>query len=1283
VKLETYGVTATPRTRRWADGQTPPWFVLTSRAVPLVQVNTAPHNLSSRGQRAEERTEHLQLECGINNQSIILSAASVVSLLETSVRMQTQQASAASELQHLLAVPPSTLDVVHHGNPIAVAHAVLQAIRDAGDERFLFLRTVMEVHQHWRQDQEELFFHCVTGCRQVVLAQWGHYSSAFLRGLRDYFMMLGHHLTQTRSCRLACYTTAVSLWKRGWNDPPKTAEELASPPVRADEVALLEGMAVLQAPVLHGKNDLFQYLETLFHSQPQQAAAFLSCLVGEFSGKSAVSYRLPLEFHKTAHRSFEKEGALNHALRLSMQTLGQIVSRCQHITPQLVEEAHAIIQLVLDVMAWEFGISAWATGSLGALTTGQTLIRPPVEWRDYLARPDLARIVFHVHQKMAAEHEMLAHSLRQLLLVLASLSGPIFSQDGTERKEYASNLAEGTLELLKVSSQAPEESSCLLDTLQLVSRIVANFRLSILVTLPTMIPLLQGLAAVGTKLLADQVKDCEQASGDVESMEHGEWREEAFALLIEAAVLLCGDPWILYSETEESRKEAQQSLSTVLGPLYEGFVRSRTRMAALEEHYAVSHETDLDEVREEITEAGLEEELASVATMGRLNLSAAIACLSNLFANTMPQLESLWHGSGEVTPETAALLEQARLLNMYITHLLTDNNHGETPSIPDAVIIACKDNPGLAAEISSAVQAVFKFADAQVRKIAENPSNRRLSPFLASSFLLFLNRWAPAYICPVDTASSRGSNLHLQEWSAPDKAQQAVSFCISLCLHYQCYWPLEQQVQEHVGDLLMSLAKRGPVVRALMVASPAFHQMVQFHCLTAGIRHSAPREEFEAVVGPKVGDLGLQSMNMMWGFQSLPYVCKGRVVTAILVACSDMSNQTASAMINDSLKAIHDAFTSLIQALSTKQVSFDDVNAKEMSCLCVEMIRGIAHASEMADPERIPQLLTTYLPQLSSLMTHYATDLSICETLLRFFRDYTEHFIATLDRDQSLTLLNASAELLKGYSTNHCGSRAIIKKSAVEADAEEEQAYSDILCAIQLLINLGTKDFIDACGSQNGVDSAQVTDMIFFGLQQILPLMTQGLLQFPTLCSQFFELIGFMMDTYPEKVCVLPYELFNSLLESLLFGMSHQDAQVANCSLYGLGSIAREHLSSQILKPHLDAHPEIFDQCSKRLLSEVVFQTVVVDRVEAAGMALLPLAAVDVNRFAQVVQQLTAQVPDAQQQTRLQAAFHTLIQPEALAKVSTGGYEGRMNRAQFKTRFVDFVNEVHSFLVIR
>jgi hypothetical protein len=228
------------------------------------------------------------------------------------------------------------------------------------------------------------------------------------------------------------------------------------------------------------------------------------------------------------------------------------------------------------------------------------------------------------------------------------------------------------------------------------------------------------------------------------------------------------------------------------------------------------------------------------------------------------------------------------------------------------------------------------------------------------------------------------------------------------------------------------------------------------------------------------------------------------------------------------------------------------------------------------------------------------------------------------------------------------------------------------------LINLGTKDFIDQCSSDGGVDSSEVTDVIFFGLQQILPLMTAGLLQFPNLCSVFFELIAFMVETYPEKVCVLPYELFDALLESLLFGMSHLDASIARASLHGLASITRTHLKTGVIQ-----QPGIFDRCTRRLLSEVVFQTLVFDRVEAAGMALLPLAAVDLNRFAAVVQELASNILDQQHRARLEAAFAKLLQPEAVAKVAAEGYEGRVNRVKFRGDFEDFVNEIHSFLVLQ
>jgi hypothetical protein len=350
-----------------------------------------------------------------------------------------------------------------------------------------------------------------------------------------------------------------------------------------------------------------------------------------------------------------------------------------------------------------------------------------------------------------------------------------------------------------------------------------------------------------------------------------------------------------------------------------------------------------------------------------------------------------------------------------------------------------------------------------------------------------------------------------------------------------------------------------------------------------------------------------------------------------------------------------------------------------MACLCVALYGGVARAGDMVDSGRIPQFLTPSLGHLSGLMEFYAQDLTICEGLLRLFRDYAEQFIASLDPNSCTALFTASTELLQRYSVQHCSSARVISHIT-----EVEQTYDDVLCAIELLIQLGTKDFIDVA-DPCGIKSTQVSETIFMGLQQILPLMTRGLLQFPRVCTQFFSLVGFMLETYAEQVRLLPYELFDGLLESLLFGMSYHDESIAQSSLQGLAGIAREHLHSRVLDVHIATsqnHEGVIDKCIRRLLMEVVFQNIIWDRMEPAGLALLPLAAIDINRFAVVVQGIAHQIP-AEHRQRLMASFEVLFKPEVVSNPTMGGYEGRKNRILFKKEFESFCQETHSFLVIK
>ena len=918
--------------------------------------------------------------------------------------------SATAELQLLLSTPPNNPEWKHQtpNNPIAIAHASLQALRDSGDERFLFLRTIIElVNQRQQQqqqqplqssssssslsnDNEELLFHCITGCRQVVLYQWNALSPPFKRSVRDFFMILGHDQREafSRPIRLASYNASASIWKRQWNEMETVAttstittntshlsssvqQPVTLPPTQQQQQQqqqLIDSMnQFLSLPSLQTKRDLFGYLDQLVEVSPAIAASFLDVLVGEFSGTSSSNYRMPLEFHKRAHACFEQqppsyvtvthgptsvppipveEQWLNRALHISMKGLSQVVTSLmsmetsnpttQHNSSQLHQISSSspttspmpqdvmaipVVQVIISILGWEFGSEAWGGGSMmTTVTTNRTLIRPPIVWKDMVLQQSFVQAMFQLHGRVARRCPVLGHHIRQLLLLLVSMTGPIF-QGTHERLVYCTTLLEGILELLQSSTTA-QESSELLDTLSMISRLIANFKLSILVQVPQGLfqSLLQGVASIGRHLLHDNLRECEMVRGNLEQMEHREWREEALALLLEGVVLLSGDPWLLYSGTEDSRLVAQSELSTILAPLYAEFVTCRTRMARWEEHYLMTQETDLDEVGEEIVAVNLEDEMASLSNVGRLDLSASLSCLSGLFRQLVPQLQTLWEGSSGAThamsPDAAGLLEESRLVTMYIGHLLTDDNAGETPVIPDSIIIACQGGGAPTGDIASSIQTLLQFAEAQASKIAAQPSDPRLSPLLAKAFLWFLNRWAPAYILPVDCGASKNPSPILTVWSHQEAVQQAVSFCITLCRHYQSYWPLERHVQEHSALLLLSLAKRCRQMRMAMVASPSFREAVRLHCLTAGIRHSASPAEFESTIVTKAGNQNIPPLEMARGYQRLPYDIKSKVLTALLVACSEHDDETATSMLNDCLQAIHDAFSSLVHVLA-------------------------------------------------------------------------------------------------------------------------------------------------------------------------------------------------------------------------------------------------------------------------------------------------------------------------------------------------------------------------------
>ena len=880
---------------------------------------------------------------------------------------------AADELRRLLRNGEGLPDSVR-GNPAAIAYSALQSIRDSGDPTFLFARTALELSASLSSggasgiaaaEGEEILFHCATGWRRVLLRGWeSEYRPEFRTCVRDWALSVGLGLTKGGSVPLpktaskAFLGLAAGAWKRGWNDPPDGGKPASDSKGNTEAQNHLVNL-MMNGPIhsVHRPVDssqLFQMLEALLTKglggqSCEQAdmrasvasADFLSILLGEFSGTGQGGfggYRQPLSFHTQVLSAFEG-GALDEVLRIGMAALGAAVQIFQGGVSQdagLVQLTSSVIELTCDTVGWEFssGRNSWELTSARLASTSGSLIRPPERWRQALIRPDFLGAVFAVYDVVRGQPKTqdLAHGVRQLLLLLSSVTGTVFENE-EQRLAYASFLVDGCLAALRKlheynqrraqTNPNEEDEATIAETVDLCSmicRLVANFRLQRLSKLPSFPTLLDAVASLGNDLLHQNLAACQQVDGNLEDYaDSNEGRDEALGQLLEGTVLMAEDPWLLGGAPgeEETVRMVTAILAKSLAPLYQSYISTRIGMARLEETFFFSR--DLDEVREEISSAAADEEMTSAASLGRMDVSASVACLSFFLNQSLPRLQAMWEIPGGVMlPETAALLEEVRLLIVCVAHILTDECDGETPSVPDAVARACSLScsgdaaNATTASVSGLVQSLISLAELQASRVAADPSDVRLSPLLAKTLLWFFKRWAPSYVLTRSNEYSKGRDM-LTLWSSGEAALQAVSFCCALCIHYNCQWPHEGQVQEEATALLLALARRGKDIRGLLVLSQPFEQIATLHSITAGLRHSASDEE----IGSAVSSAGNENLplEMVRGYQRLPYEQRSKVLTALLVGSSEPHDARAVAISQLCLRAVHGPFASLVQAL--------------------------------------------------------------------------------------------------------------------------------------------------------------------------------------------------------------------------------------------------------------------------------------------------------------------------------------------------------------------------------
>jgi len=251
-------------------------------------------------------------------------------------------------------------------------------------------------------------------------------------------------------------------------------------------------------------------------------------------------------------------------------------------------------------------------------------------------------------------------------------------------------------------------------------------------------------------------------------------------------------------------------------------------------------------------------------------------------------------------------------------------------------------------------------------------------------------------------------------------------------------------------------------------------------------------------------------------------------------------------------------------------------------------------------------------------------------------------------------------------------------------NSEENEWASDVTNLIMILTELCDRDIVsfEEHAAENTKVSAE--GIVFQGMSVILPLITEEILSFPDVAYRLFYFLGTVVQVYPTKLSSLDPALFNSICQSLQFGINDHRVNVCRTSFECLASIAMYHVSekrksqnnySGLSKQLIGANTTVFIDFLQSVFTFVVFSTYDSSLLDPASNALLALIACEETNFESMLQQIIASQPEEQVKERLQQSFKKLV----LSNGVTLSFD-RLNRNKFKKNVHEFVNEVRGFM---
>ncbi|XP_017326270.2 exportin-4 [Ictalurus punctatus] len=996
------------------------------------------------------------------------------------------------------------------------------------------------------------------------------------------------------------------------------------------------------------------------------ACSILTALLSEFSSSNKTSnIGLSMEFHGSCKRIFQEDD-LKQIFVLNMEVL-QEFSRRENLNAQMSSVFQRYLALANQVLSWNFLPPNLGRHYIAMFEATQNVMLKPTEsWREALLDHRVMDLFFTVHRKIREDSDMAQDSL-QCLAQLASMHGPIFP-DESAQVTYLAHLVEG---LLNMINGIEIEDSEAVGISNVISNLIATFPRSVLTALPSELfssfvnCLTLLTCSFGRSAALEEVLD----KDDMVYM-------EAYDKLLES--------WLTLVQEDEHfpRGCFVQPAVQVFNSYIQCHLAAPDGTRNLTANGVASHEEEeINELQEDDREL-FSDQLASIGMLGRIAAEHCIPLLTSLLEDRVTRLHGQLqrhqqHLMASSEPDSVDrrvlddLYEDIHWLILVSGYLLADDPQGETPMIPTEVMefsikhstevdinttLQILGSPGEKASsipgcnrtdsVIRLLSAVLRTSEVESRATRASLTEL-LSPQMGKDIVWFLRRWAKTYLL-VDEKLYGQISMPLSTAFGADTegAQWIVGYLLEKVINNLSVWSSEPDLANDTVELLVTLVEKRERANIVVQCENWWSLAKQFasrspplHLLSSPIQRT------------------LMKALVLGGF-------------------AHMDSDTKQQYWAEVLHPLQQRFLNLINQENFAQICQEEAVKQEIVAT-LEALCGIAEATQIDNVASLFSFLMDFLSSCIGLMEVYQNSPETVNLIIEVFVEVAHKQICYLGETKSMKLYEVCLTLLQVYSKNNLG------RKRLDVAAEEDQ-YQDLLLIMELLTNLLSKEFIDFSDtdevfrgqepSSGAGRTVSAADVVLFGVNIVLPLMSQDLLKFPSLCNQYYKLITFICEIFPEKIPQLPEELFKSLMFSLELGMTSMSSEISQLCLESLSPLAEQCAKTQEKDTPLFIATRHF---LKLVFDMLVLQKHNTEMTVAAGEALYTLVCLHQAEYSELVETLLSSQRDAVIYQRLADAFNTLTAS------STPPTMDRKQKVAFLKSLEEFVANVGGLLCVK